>query len=403
MSRVSLLILLSISAVNAAIYNVTLFGADLSGTRPSTDAINLAIEAAAANNGGIVHLSAGSYSTGPIELKDGVILDAAPGCVVTFLPDPNLYPPFSVKLPDGKMRHLPFTPLIRAVDRKNVGIKGRGILEGNGPIWWNRLPPPAKRPFFFYAFDSHNIVLDGITIRNSPMFNVHICDSTGIAITGITIFNPPDWKGKGANTDGINCNSCRQLHISGATIHTGDDCIALDAGGKGHKRIASTNVLIENCHMTAGHAGVSIGSVTTGGLHNITVKNSVFENTKRGLFIKTNRLRGGLIKDIRYSNIRMNNVKDEGIAIVMVYGTNHQDYHNKNIPKEPIKDTTPIIHEIKYDGISGTCGSEPVLLVGVPESPVSNVLINNFSVKSLKNKGTYLYNTHNIYVNDKKQ
>ncbi|VEN57001.1 unnamed protein product [Callosobruchus maculatus] len=403
MFRLSLTILITISAANAAIYNVTLFGADPSGTRPSTDAINLAISTAAANNGGIVHLSAGSYSTGPIELMDGVVLDIAPGCVVTFLPDPQLYPPITVKLPDGKLRHLAFTPLIRATGKRNVGIKGGGILEGNGPIWWDRLPPPASRPFFFYAFDSHNIVLTGITIRNSPMFNVHICDSTGIAITGITIFNPPDWKGKGANTDGINCNSCRQLHISGATIHTGDDCIALDAGGKRNKRIATTNVLIENCHMTAGHAGVSIGSVTTGGLHNITVRNSLFENTKRGLFIKTNRLRGGLIRDIRYSNINMNNVKGEGIAVAMVYNAKHQDYHDRNIPREPIKDTTPFIYEIEYDGISGTCGNEPVLLVGLPESPVRNIHINNFSVRSLKHKGNYLYNTQNIYINDQKQ
>ncbi|CAH2001302.1 unnamed protein product [Acanthoscelides obtectus] len=402
MFRLSIAILALVAAANAAVHNVTSFGADPTGRRSSTEAIALAINAAAAENGGIVHLPAGSYSSGPIELKDGVILDVAAGCVITFLPDANLYPPLIVKLP-GKMRHLPFTPLIRATGVKNVGIRGEGILEGNGPIWWNRLPPPATRPTFIYGFDSHNFVINGVTIRNSPMNNIHLCDTTGISIQRVKIFNPPDFHGKGPNTDGINLISCRYVHIAGCTIGTGDDCIALNAGGIGSKRIATTNVLIEDCHMTAGHAAVSVGSVTSGGLHNITVRNLMVENTVRGLFIKTNRERGGLIENINYSNIIMLNVRGEGIAISTVYDSKHQDYHNKDIPEEPIKDTTPFIRDITYDGIGGSCGNEPVLLVGVPESPVRNINISNLNVRSLKHKGNYLYHTDSIVINGRQQ
>ncbi|CAH1980343.1 unnamed protein product [Acanthoscelides obtectus] len=235
------------------------------------------------------------------------------------------------------------------------------------------------------------------------MNNIHICDTTGISIQRVKIFNPPDFHGKGPNTDGINLISCRYVHIAGCTIGTGDDCIALNAGGIGSKRIATTNVLIEDCHMTAGHAAVSVGSVTSGGLHNITVRNLMVENTVRGLFIKTNRERGGLIENINYSNIIMLNVKGEGIAISTVYDSKHQDYHNKNIPEELSRIPLHLYVTSLTMVLVGVVETSQYLLVGVPESPVRNINISNLNVRSLKHKGNYLYHTDNIVINGRQQ
>nr|CAH7714699.1 unnamed protein product [Callosobruchus chinensis] len=374
----------------AAVYDVTQYGADPTGEKPSTEAIAAAIDAAAAKNGGIVHFPIGRYLTGPIELKSGIYVDFADGSQITFLDDPDLYPALTVKLPDGRMRHLPYTPLIRGMGTNNITIKGDAIIDGRGPIWWDRLHPPSSRPESIHIWAASNIVLERIHIRNSPMFNVHIVDSNNIEINGISINNPPDYHGKGPNTDGINLNSVQNVHIANVNVATGDDCIALNANTDSRGRKPTQNILIENSNMTAGHGGVSIGSVTSGGLRNITVRNCYFNNTVRGLFIKTNRKRGGTITDVHYSDIVMTNVRKEGIDISTMY--DDKDYSEK-----PITATTPIINNIDYNNIRGNCGRNTIMLVGLPESPVEGVTIKGFDVKS--KKGVLLNHTRNVIIN----
>nr|CAH7724094.1 unnamed protein product [Callosobruchus chinensis] len=356
------------------------------GEKPSTEAIAAAIDAAAAKNGGIVHFPLGRYLTGPIELKSGIMWTLQ----ITFLDDPDLYPALTVKLPDGRMRHLPYTPLIRGMGTNNITIKGDAIIDGQGPIWWDRLHPPSSRPECIHIWAASNIVLERIHIQNSPMFNVHIVDSNNIEINGISISNPPDYHGKGPNTDGINLNSVQNVHIANVNVATGDDCIALNANTDSRGRKPTQNILIENSNMTAGHGGVSIGSVTSGGLRNITVRNCYFNNTVRGLFIKTNRKRGGTITDIHYSDIVMTNVRKEGIDISTMY--DDKDYSEK-----PITATTPIINNIDYKNIRGNCGRNTIMLVGLPESPVEGITIKGFDVKS--KKGVLLNHTRNVIIN----
>ncbi|VEN34628.1 unnamed protein product [Callosobruchus maculatus] len=381
-------------ATFASVYDVTQYGADPTGRLPSTEAIAAAINAAAAKNGGTVHFPRGQYSTGPIELKSGIYVDFADGCQITFLDDPKLYPALTVKLPDGRMRHLPYTPLIRGMGTNNIHIRGNAVIDGQGPIWWDRLHPPSSRPESIHIWASNDIVLESFHIQNSPMFNVHIVDSNNIEINGISIRNPPDYHGKGPNTDGINLNSVQNVHIANVNVATGDDCIALNGNTDSRGKKPTQNILIENSHMTAGHGGVSIGSVTSGGLRNITVRNCYFNNTVRGLFIKTNRKRGGTITDIHYHDIVMTNVQKEGIAISTMYD-------DKDYSKKPITATTPIINNIDYNNIRGTCGRNTIMLVGLPESPVESITINGFDVTS--KKGVLLNNTRNIIINGKLQ
>ncbi|CAH1980347.1 unnamed protein product [Acanthoscelides obtectus] len=383
-----------VGSVSAVVYDVTKYGADTTGRNPSTQAIAAAINAAALKNGGIVYFPRGKYTTGPIELKSGIHVDFADGTLITFLDDPKLYPSITVKLPDGKTRHLPYTPLIRGMGVNNVAIKGNAIIDGRGQIWWDRLHPPSDRPVSVHFWVANNIVLQSFHIQNSPMFNVHIVDSNNIEINSISIKNPPDYHGKGPNTDGINLNSVKNVHIANVNIATGDDCIALNGNTDSRGKKPTQNVLIENSHMNAGHGGVSIGSVTSGGLRNITVRNCYFNNTVRGLFIKTNRQRGGTIADIHYHDIVMTNVKKEGIAISAMY-------NDKDASKKPITVTTPFINNIEYNNIRGNCGRNTISLVGLPESPVQNIRINGFTVTS--NQGVLLNNTRDIIINGKRQ
>nr|ADU33270.1 glycoside hydrolase family protein 28 [Callosobruchus maculatus] len=385
--------LLVISAVSA-IYDVTRYGADRTGRVPCTDAIARAIKDAEIHGGGLIHFPSGRYLTGPIELKSNMVMDVGTGTIITFLDDPALYPPLDVTLPDGQRRSVPFTPLIRAWGQKNVGIRGNKVIfDGRGEIWWDRLPPPATRPIFVNFFDCHNVVLKGFTIKSSPMFNVNILHSSGIVIDGVRIRNPESYHGRGPNTDGINLVSVRKVHITGVDVATGDDCVVFNAWGYLKERVPTEDVLIENSYMSVGHGAISIGSVTAGGLRNITVRNCVIDGTTRGLDIKTNRQRGGTIENINYYNITMNRVRWEGIALI--------DLFNDNDPSwKPIGDQTPFIRNIRFDNIRGSCDRNPILVQGLPEAPIENIEISNTDIRSPQ--PIRLENSRNIVINGRR-
>ena len=113
------------------------------------------------------------------------------------------------------------------------------------------------------------------------------------------------------NTDGINPESCRNIHISNCHISVGDDCIAIKSGREFDtyiKEWASENITITNCTMAGGHGGIVIGSEMSGGVRNVTISNCIFQNTDRGFRVKTRRLRGGTVENIRVSNIIMEHV-----------------------------------------------------------------------------------------------
>lgn len=152
--------------------------------------------------------------------------------------------------------------------------------------------------------------------------------------------------------------------------------------------------------MFSGHAGVSIGSVTHGGLRNVTVRDCVFNGTNRGLYIKSRRGRGGLIEDIHYHNISMPFIYKEAIAIALIYNGTDDSLRNRDIQKEAITATTPMVRNIEYNGIHGYSVRNPILLIGLPESKIENVTFVNCKIESKQN--IFLNNTHNVIINGNK-
>nr|CAI5851728.1 unnamed protein product [Callosobruchus analis] len=390
-------ILSTITAGN--IYDVNKFGADSTGRRPSTQAIQKAINEAANNKGGIVHFPYGQYLSGAIELKSNIILDFADDVLLKFLDDPKEYPRLEQKLPNGKVINLPFTPLIRAFGHSNITIRGKAVLDGHGETWWKRMPPPSTRPVFLQIFWVRYLTLENFTVKSSPMFNVNLKDCEDVAIRGIKIRNPANYVDPGPNTDGINVNSCKRVHIKGVNISTGDDCIALDANGKANTKTPTEDVLIEDSHMYAGHGGVSIGSVTSGGLRNVIVRNCIFNGTNRGLFIKSRRGRGGLVQDIYYNNITMVNLRKEAIAIATIYNGSDPGLHSRDFYWEPINETTPFVRNIIFNNIHGDSVLNPIFIVGLPEAPIENITFSDVKIKSKLD--VFTNNTKSIVINGK--
>ncbi len=392
-------------------YDVRDYGAVADGKTKSTEGIRKAIDAAAQAGGGTVVFPAGQYLTGPIHLKSNLTLLVEAGAVVKFSADFGDYLPMVRSRWEGT-EVTNFSPLIYADHVQNVAIQGRGVLDGQGEAWWNqyralrverekdgvwatatpwqkeffrlngrlempddpdRLRSGFLRPPLVQLLDSTNISIRDITLRNSPFWTINPVNCEGVTVSGVTIVNPPE----APNTDGINPESCRNVHISDCHINVGDDCITIKSGRDREARLrgrAAENYTITNSTMLRGHGGVVIGSEMSGGVRNIAVSNCVFDGTDRGIRIKSNRGRGGVVEDVRVSNVVMRNIREEAITLSLLY---------RQAPPEPFSERTPRFRRIHLGGITGSA-TQAASLVGLEESPLEDIRLTDVSLVAKK-------------------
>ena len=208
------------------------------------------------------------------------------------------------------------------------------------------------RPPLIQILDCKNLLISDVTIKNPPFWTINPVYCDGVNIRGIRIDNPED----SPNTDGIDPESSRNVHISDSYLSTGDDCIAIKSGRDAQGRKVGRpveNVTITNCTMVRGHGGVSIGSEMAGGARRIAMSNCVFQDTERGIRIKTTRGRGNVVEDVRVTNIVVRDLKHEAVALDMFYTA---------APPEPVSERTPHVRNVHISGITGTARGAGVLL-----------------------------------------
>lgn len=383
-------------------YNVITFGAKNDSTTIATKAIERAITSATKAGGGTIYFPAGKYLTGPIHLKSNITLFIDAGAELHFSDNFDDYLPMVPSRWEG-IDVMNFSPLIYAYKAVNISIRGRGIIDGHGKKWWDyhhklydKNKPRSKwqeefakhnkevilpdepamikrgflRPPFFQPMFCNNVQVEGITIRNSPFWTVNPEFCENVTITGITINNPTS-----PNTDGINPESCKYVHISNCHISVGDDCITIKSGkdGAGRKMAAAAeNYTITNCTMLSGHGGVVIGSEMSGDVKKISISNCIFDGTERGIRIKTARGRGGVVEEIRVDNIIMKNIRDQAIVLDMQYA--------KTTP-EAVSERTPRFRNIHFSNITAQT-KDAIFINGLEEMPIEDITFNDIQFDS---------------------
>jgi polygalacturonase len=388
-------------------YDVRSFGAVPGGKTKATDAVRRAIAAAVAAGGGTILFSGGVYLTGPIRLASNITLEVDAGAVLRFSSDFDDYLPMVPTRWEGT-EVLTFSPLIYGDKVENVAITGHGLIDGGGEPWWREfrrikqeLEKPGAhavskgqrefarlntdrsewpddrrmleagflRPPLIQVRDCRNLSISDLTIKNPPFWTINPVRCDGVAVRGVTIDNPDD----SPNTDGIDPDSCRNVHISDCHINAGDDCIAIKSGrDRQGRRIgrATENVTITNCTMLHGHAGVAIGSEMSGSVRRVAVSNCVFQGTDRGIRIKSTRGRGGVVEDVRVSNIVMSDIKNEAITLNMFY---------TDAPAEPVSERTPRFRGIHISGVTAAARQAGTLL-GLPEARLEDVTLDDVDI-----------------------
>ncbi len=424
---VIMLLAVSVSALAERV-DMKQAGAITDGKTINTQLINSTIERLAGEGGGTLFFPAGRYLTGPIRLKSNITLELEAGATLLFSTNFDDYLPFVEVRHEGVMMKS-FSPLIYATDAENITIKGEGTLDGQGKAWWdeffkvlidlrdngkrniNKYQPMFEkendvekiaaetnedwhstldrrffRPPFIQPIRCKNVRIEGVKIINSPFWTVNpeFCDN--VTVDGVTIHNEPS-----PNTDGINPESCRNVHISNCHISVGDDCITIKSGRDLQARnigIACENITVTNCTMLSGHGGVVIGSEMSGGVRRVTITNCVFEGTDRGIRLKSTRGRGGVVEDIRISNIVMKDIKKEALTFNLKYS---------RMPQEPQSERTPVFRNIHVSGVTVVDVEVPIQIVGLEEAPISDIVLRDVQIKNGKQPNEFR-NCENILM-----
>ncbi|MDR3651825.1 MAG: glycoside hydrolase family 28 protein [Paludibacter sp.] len=431
------LLQISILSLHAERIDMLQAGANPDGKKLNTILINNTINKLNANGGGTLFFPAGKYLTGAIKLKSNITIELEAGATLLFSDNFDDYLPFVEMRHEGIMMKS-FSPLIYAVDAENITIKGEGKIDGQGKKWWdeffrvaadadkngkhdiNKYQPMWDkandvkalyaetnqdyvssmqrrffRPPFIQPMRCKNVRIEGITIVNSPFWTVNPEFCENVTVDGVTIINPLS-----PNTDGIDPESCRYVHISNCHISVGDDCITLKSGRDLQARKLNTpdeNITITNCTMLAGHGGVVIGSEMSGGVKKVVISNCVFDGTDRGIRIKSTRGRGGMVEDIQADNIVMRNIKEEAIVL---------DLNYSKMPAEPLSERTPIFRNININNVTASNVLIPIRINGLEESPITNVTLTNVNILNSKQKSTFTnckdIKMTDVYVNGEK-
>ncbi|MDO7905538.1 glycoside hydrolase family 28 protein [Paenibacillus sp. JX-17] len=370
-----------------SVYNIDDYGAFRNSEKLSTQAIAAAIQAASDQGGGQVYIPAGTYRTGAIMMKSHIELHLSPGAVLSFSSDPKDYPVVASRW-EGVDRQV-YASCIFGQNLENVSVSGAGTLDGNGAPWWelfrqHRGLLQYPRPKMI-SFDScRRITLRDLTLLNSPSWTVNPINCRDVTIDNVSILNPAD----SPNTDGIDPESCSNVRISNCHIDVGDDCIAIKAGTEDTPdRIPCENITITNCTMIHGHGGVVLGSEMSGNIRNVVISNCIFQQTDRGIRLKSRRGRGGVVEDVRVSNIIMENVICPFILNLYYFcGPRGKDKYVWDKNPYPVTSETPSFRRIHFSDITAReVHAAAGFMYGLAEQYISEITFNNIAISMANN------------------
>jgi polygalacturonase len=426
------------------------------------------------------------YLTGPIQLKSHVYLAINAGVTLLATTDQGQYGIAFLNYPMPGTNVFPFVPtppyeaLVFAYQAVDTGIIGSGIINGQGNVvststnrpagtgtgatrfqgpsyidvvgspaalysWWT-LPSPGNgvalngttwyrtpqtdiptsngvtRPWLVEFYECGNVTVNGITLVNSPMWNLVLRYSSYITVTNYHVQNYSDPGATipaptiGPNTDGMDPVGSSFLTISNIFVQVGDDDVAIKSGlptdvvsgiqlppGSdpnqiGLPQMPSHDITITNANITGGH-GISIGSEASNGVYNVNIENVNANGSAltEGLRIKTGRTRGNYaigIHDISINNM----VATDVVQPILIYGyypaggppneTGFTQQCTLTIttncidPPQAIQPYTPNVYNIFISGLTATGATQQSIIAGVPESCILNVNMNNVSIAS---------------------
>jgi polygalacturonase len=381
--------------------SIASYGAVAGGQNDATTAIRRAVNDCAARGGGRVLIPPGVFATGPIRLRSNIELHLAAGATLRFSPDPAQYLPVVLTRWEG-IECMNYSPLIYARDAQNIAITGKGTLDGSAgeDNWWrwarhepnqpslaegdvatlNRMSeanvPVSERvfgaghylrPSFIQIYSSRNVLIEGVKIVRSPMWEIHPVLSENVTVRGVEVVS------HGPNNDGCNPDSSKDVLIENCVFDVGDDCIAIKSGrNEDGRRIArpAQNIIVRNSSMRDGHAGVAIGSEISGGARNIFIENNRMDSPHldRALRLKSNARRGGVIDGVYFRNSVVGQVSEALLTIDFQY------------EEGPLGDFPPTARNISIENVKAEQSPRLFYIAGLPAATIDGIVVKDTQI-----------------------
>ena len=408
--------------------NITECGGVGDGVTLNTEAFEKAISKLTKMGGGRLVVPEGVWLTGPIMLKDNIEIHVYKNAIISFSPDKRLYL-------DPKGSSSRAYPCIRASKRKNIGITGRGIIDGNGAQWrpvkrnkqsdeeWKQYqemggqvtddgtlwypwkmksgyPDIAASPKeqegmrndLIRFTDCENVIIKGVTVQNAPRFHVHPCYSKNVIIDGVTVRCP--WNAQ--NGDAIDFSDVNIGLIVNCVVDAGDDGLCMKSGPAKPQSPANgcEDIVIQENTVYHAHGGFVLGSETISGMRRIVVRNNTFSGTDTGLRFKSGVGRGGKTEKLYISDIVMNDIKGEAVIFQCDYADKPAGRENEKANTAPVElKNVPEFQDIHIQNVVCRGCKTAIKAAGIE----GQQCVHDISISDC----TFIFNKNGLQIDDK--
>ena len=403
------------------VFNASDFGAAGDGKTLNTKTIQRAIDSAATAGGGQVTFNPGIYVTGALFVKTNVDFHIPEGVTIQAIQDDASFPDTLTRI-SGITMQWP-AALINIYREQNVRISGKGTLDGNGKFWWDKFwgdPPQSggmyqdyinrglrwavdydcKRVRALVVYESEEVVIKNINIYRSGFWTISLTYSDQVHVDGVTIRNNYDGY-FGPSSDGINTDSGRNILVENCDIDCNDDNLCLKAGKDAdglRVNRPTERVVYRNCVTRSGHGLFTLGSETSGGMHDIEVYGLKAIGTNTGIRFKSAKIRGGVMRDIYIHDIEMENVDSPfkfelnwypsfsyPVVPDSIPESEYKDHwRTMLIPVKPSERGIPEFRNITLANISVKNAGTGFYVNAYPEKPMRNMLWKNVFIEAQK-------------------
>lgn len=379
------------------VFLITDYGAKADGKSINTIAIQKAIDAAFKNKGGRVIFPKGNFLSGSIILKSNVTLYFEEESVLLGSTNPKDYfnmafegRPVSPKNDDNSQM-----ALILAHRGKNIALKGKGTIDGQGlqlalnidslhhagiavdpkySVRRNR-PNETMRPKLFRFSQCDNVLIEGLKAGEASCWGLSFELCTNLTLDNLKIVNRSYW-----NNDGIDITDCKNVRVVNCDINSADDGICLKSYYPGYY---NDSVYIANCNIRSSASAIKFGTASFGGFKNVTIKNiTVYDTFRSAIAIES--VDGAVIENIDVSNIVAVNT---GNAIFIRLGQRSGDKLGsiKNVRIKNIKAQVPFgrpdsNYDLRGPEVDFFHNPFPSSIVGLEGYAIENVVLENIEI-----------------------
>jgi polygalacturonase len=388
-------------------FRVNDYGARGDGKSDDTAAIQKTIDRAA-ESGGTIVFQPGVYLSGALFLKSGTHLRVDEGVTVRGVQSLAGYPIVQTRVAGIEMKWP--AALINVYEQSGVKISGTGTIDGDGKIWWDKYwkmrredydpkglrwaaDYDCRRPRLILIYNSSDVDLQGLRLERAGFWTVHICYSHKVTVDGLTIRN--NIGGKGPSTDGIDVDSSSDVLVEHCDIDCNDDALCMKAGrdADGLRVNRPTfRVTIRDNTVRAGAAGVTFGSETSGGIHDVEVDRlHVLGPVSEGILFKSASTRGGTVENIVIRDVDIHQASS-AIGVLLNWNpsysyakipdgiTNVPDYWRVLTERVPPEKGLPHIRHVRISGVRAAGVGRAFAVSSYPDSPLEDFTFQDLDI-----------------------